>query len=100
MSAHVLVVANMERSSLPLTLCAWTSAGSILVIQIAIWFSTGVWPAWRFGDGWALIGVAEPLAQTGPLHGVFHWVWSWPLVVGVFVCMAILSALLSPSRRD
>jgi|WetSurMetagenome_2_1015567.scaffolds.fasta_scaffold188714_2 hypothetical protein len=88
------------RSSFALTLCAWGSAASVLVIQATVWLSTGSWPQWRFGDGWALIGVPEPLSSSGPLRGIFHWVWSWPLVVGVFVCMAILSALISPSRRD
>ena len=88
------------RSSLTLVIGAWASAASVLVAQVTVWVRTGVWPPWRFGDGWALIGVSEPFAGAGPLRGVFHWVWTWPLVVGVFVCMAILSALLSPSRRD
>jgi hypothetical protein len=90
------------RASLTLvnTLCAWASGASVLIAQAAVWLSTGVWPQWRLGDGWALIGISEPLIGPGPVGGIFQWVWSWPLGVGVFVLTAILAALIDPSRRD
>ena len=90
------------RSSLTFlnTLGAWASGGSVLIAQATVWISTGAWPNWKFADGWALIGVTEPHLGPDAVRGVLHWIWSWPLVVGVFVCTAVASALIAPRRSS
>lgn len=79
--------------------CVWVSVPAVLGAQLIIWLKSGSWPAWTFGDGWALIGVARPVTEWSDIQQICDWVWSWPLCLGVFVSVAILAALIPGVRR-
>jgi hypothetical protein len=88
------------RSTLSLNaLGAWVSGAFIIFTQIMVWMGTGAWPEWRVGDGWAMVGVSEPVVGLGPVQSIFHWIWCWPLVVGVFVFMAVVTAVAEFAKR-
>ena len=74
--------------------CLWVSAPAVLAAQLIIWFRTGQWPSWSFGDGCAFIGLARPAITWATGQQVFDWVWSWPLWLGLFVTTAVLAALV------
>jgi len=78
----------------------WVTGPAVLVAQIIIWFRTGQWPPWTFGDGCTFIGLAHPVMNWLEGQQICDWVWSWPLWLGLFVSTATLAALIPHSRRS
>jgi hypothetical protein len=80
--------------------CLWVSAPLVLAAQLIVWFRTGQWPPWTFGDGCAFVGVSHPMTIWATGQQLCDWIWSWPLWLGLFVTTAILAALLPRVRHD
>ena len=80
-------------------ICLWVSAPAVLVAQLLVWFRTGNWPPWTFGDACSFVGLGRPFTGMGSVQQVTDWVWSWPLWLGLFVSTAILAALVPSPRR-
>ena len=80
--------------------CLWVSAPLVLAAQLIVWFRTGMWPPWTFGDGCAFIGVSHPMTTWTTGQQLCDWIWSWPLWLGLFVTTAVLAALLPRARHD
>ena len=80
--------------------CLWVSAPAVLAAQLIIWFRTGAWPSWSFGDGCAFIGLTRPLTSWTSGQQLCDWIWSWPLWLGLFVSTAVLAALIPHARHD
>lgn len=80
--------------------CLWVSAPAVLAAQLIVWFRTGNWPPWTFGDGWAFLGLGRPFTSWAAAQQVCDWVLSWPLWLGLFVSTAVLAALIPRARHD
>jgi hypothetical protein len=80
-------------------ICLWASAPVVLAAQLIAWSRTGAWPPWTFGDGCAFVGLGRPAMTWAVGQQLCDWIWSWPLWLGLFVCTAVLAALLPRDRR-
>ena len=80
--------------------CLWVSGPAVLAAQLIIWFRTGQWPPWTFGDGCAFIGLTRPTITWAEVQQVCDWIWTWPLWLGLFVATAVLAALIPHARHD
>ena len=79
--------------------CLWVSAPLVIAAQLIVWFRTGAWPPWTFGDGCAFIGLDRPVTTWATGQQLCDWIWSWPLCLGVFVGAAVMAGLLPRGRR-